>query len=202
MYTQTQWALFKTIAAEQSELAAIGEARRDNICNDDIRAMLERFNGGDKPPSKPQAETFIPTPTQESWAEQVIADALPEPKATWQEKQEAIAKEYRSTHRKQQVERQLLKAKMIAAVDLNMTAEFTVKIFTEAFPERGEKTIAELLVELWPEGKVKGRIDQKETNQRKNHSTCYYVITSLGYLSTNYYLQFPSENPWFKRPKK
>jgi hypothetical protein len=120
----------------------------------------------------------------------------------WQSDQVEITKEYKRTHRKQQVERQLLKASMLAAVDLSMSTEFTVKILCELFPQRGEKTIAELVVELWQEGMVKGRIDTKETNQRKNHSTCYYVITSLGNLRTDYYLQFPADNPWFKRPKK
>jgi hypothetical protein len=150
-------------------------------------------------------ETSPVTLTTESDADAIIAEYFPEPEPTmpkWQSDQVEIAKEYKRTHRKQQVERQLLKASMLAAVDLSMSTEFTVKSLCELFPQRGEKTIAELVVELWQEGMVKGRIDTKVTNGRKNHSTCFYIITSLGNPKTHYYLQFPADNPWFKRPKK
>ena len=224
MYTETHWTFFKTTITLEGEMTAIGEAQRSGLAKDDIQALWDRFKAEESLPNKPVVETSVATPAVEtsqtedvpesivaphtSWIEEELAklkDPEPESKSDlrdWQQKQLDIAKEYRRTHRKQQVERQLLKAKMLAVVDYDMTKEHTVKKFAEMFPERSHDIITEIVVELWQEGKVKGRIAEEQTNRRKNHSTCYYVITSLGNLKTNYYLKFPDDNPWFKRPKK
>lgn len=213
MYQEHQWVNFKHTA----DYDGLTQAKRDALGLDIhptvIKALEERylqFKNGSAPyseykQSEVNNETSPVTLTTESDADAIIAEYFPEPEPTmpeWQSDQVEIAKEYKRTHRKQQVERQLLKASMLAAVDLSMSTEFTVKIFCDLFPERSHDTITRLVIELWQEGKVKGRIGEEVTNKRKNHSTCFYIITSRGNPKTHYYLQFPKDNPWFQRKKK
>jgi hypothetical protein len=138
-------------------------------------------------------------PTQTSWAEQVIAEELPDPKPdipTWKQRHLDLAKDKKLT--KRQVERRQVKHHIWDYVDYHPTQEFTCN---DLVPISGRKlsTVTEIVKELWAEGLVKGIIKTKTVNSRKGHKSCYYVITSLANPATHYYLQFPKDNPWFQK---
>ena len=140
-------------------------------------------------------------PTQPSWADQVLAEELPDPKPDipkWKQRHLDAAKENKLT--KRQVERRQVKHHIWDYVDYHPTQEFTCN---DLVPISGRKlsTVTEIVKELWEEGLVKGRIATKTVNSRKGHKSCYYVITSLANPATHYYLQFLKDNPWFQKSK-
>jgi len=147
-----------------------------------------------------KSETLPSQGTADTWVDEVLAEVqehvdIPH----WKSQQLKTAQEQKLT--KRQVERRFLKHKIQYYVDLNSTQEFSVKTLCALFPERKADTMTALVKELWKEGLVKGRIEVRTLSRRPKKSTCSYVITSLANPSTNYYTQFPEDNPWFKKKK-